>query len=160
MLLPPDISRDELLSYVRPPYPNGMLPLGSGWRIVLYAISALIAISVLIRYSPRMKRRREALAVFKDLRRSFADDGDITALASELSVLMRRVALYRFGREKTAGLNGRDWTLFLKQTGADLNEEDERLLASTAYAPASSCCDNTGGKHLLRSVQKWLEHNL
>ena len=160
MLLPPDISRDELLSYVRPPYPNGMFPLGSGWRIVLYAILALIAISVLIRYSPGTKRRREAFAVFNASRRSFANGGDITMLASELSVLMRRVALYRFGREKTAGLNGKDWILFLKQTGADLNEEDERLLASTAYAPASSCDDNAGGKHLLRSVQKWLERNL
>ena len=160
MLLPPDISRDELISYVRPLYPNGIFPLGAGWWIVLYTVSALIVIRVLIHYSPRMKRRREAFAVFKASGRSFAKSGDVAALAGELSVLMRRVALHRFGREKTAELNGEAWTGFLKQTGADLNEEDERLLALTAYAPVSSCDDNAGGKHLLRSVQKWLERNL
>lgn len=160
MLLPPDLGRDELLSYVRPLYPNGIFPLGAGWLIVLYAIAALIAIGLLIRFSPRGRRRREAFAVFRASRRSFFKNGDVAALAGELSVLMRRVALHRFGREKTAGLNGAEWTFFLRQTGADLSEEDTLLLESLAYAPASSFEDKTGGRHLLRSVQKWLERNL
>ena len=160
MLLPPDIGREELLSYLRPLYPNGIFPLGAGWRIVLSVVSGVIVICFLIYHSPRMKRRREAFSAFGELRRSFFSDGDISALAGDLSVLMRRVALHRFGREKTAGLNGRGWTDFLKQTGADLNEQDENLLAFQAYAPSVFEQNRADGKHLLRCVQKWLERNL
>lgn len=160
MLLPPDVSREDLLLYVRPLYPNGIFPLGTGWLIVFYAISGLILLGLLIYHSPRMKRRREAFTVLKAVRRDFFAQGDISALANGLSVLLRRVAVYRFGREKTADLSGWTWTDFLKRTGADLNEQDENLLAFQAYAPSSPEQDRAGGKHLLRSVQKWLECNL
>ena len=160
MLLPADITREELLSYVRPLYPNGIFPLGAGWRIVFYAVLGAIAGGWLIYRSPRMKRRREAFAAFGAMRRSFLSDGDASALAGALSVLMRRVALHRFGRDKTAGLNGREWTDFLKQTGADLDEQDERLLTEQAYAPPFFANDSADGKHLLRSVRKWLGRNL
>ena len=160
MLLPPEISREDLLSYVRPLYPNGIFPLGPGWRIVFCAVLGMAAVGVLIYNSPRRKRRREAFSVFYASKRSFLTNGDVSALAGDLSVLMRRVALARFGRERTAGLNGEEWTAFLKQTGADLNEQDQRLLAMQAYAPPLTEKKMSNGKHLLRSVQKWLERNL
>jgi hypothetical protein len=127
---------------------------------VFYAVLGAVVAGVLIYHSPRLKRRREALIAFNKLRRSFLSGGDVSVLASGLSVLMRRVALYRFGREKMAGLNGEAWINFLAKTGADLNEQDKHLLAMQAYAPPSADQDFSGGKHLLRSVQKWLEHNL
>ncbi|MBO4520372.1 MAG: DUF4381 domain-containing protein [Alphaproteobacteria bacterium] len=160
MLLPPEISREELLSYVRPLYPNGIFPLGAGWRIVFYVVLSAAVTGFLIYNSPRLKRRREAFAAFNEARSSFLTGGDTSALAGALSVLMRRVALYRFGREKTAKLNGTEWTEFLTRTGADLNERDQYLLAMQAYAPPPTDQDFSGGKHLLSSVQKWLERNL
>ena len=160
MLLPPEISREELLSYVRPLYPNGIFPLGSGWRIVFYTVLGLLIAGILMYNSPRGKRRREALSVFYASKRAFLTDGDVSALAGNLSVLMRRVALARFGRERTAALNGDEWMDFLKRTGADLDERDQQLLAMQAYAPPLSDKKTTDGKHLLRSVQKWLERNL
>ena len=160
MLLPPDVSRDDLLLYVRPLYPNGMFPLGAGWRIVFYIAAGLTLAGFLFYHSPRMKRRREAFAAFGAARRNFFEGGDVAVLSGELSVLIRRVALHRFGREKTAGLSGRTWIDFLNQTGADLNEQDENLLSFQAYAPSSPEQDEIGGRHLLCSVQKWLERNL
>ena len=160
MLLPPDIGREELLSFVRPLYPNGIFPLGAGWRIVFCIVAAMFLTGVLIYHTPRMKRRREALAVFKTIRRSFFSAGDVSVLAAELSVLMRRVAISRFGREETAALNGEKWLDFLKRTGAKLNEQDRLLLTTQAYAPVSEEKNKSGGKHLLRSVRKWLGRNL
>lgn len=160
MLLPPDIGREELLLFVRPLYPNGIFPLGSGWRIVLCIVSALFSAGVLIYHTPRMKRRREAFAAFKTARRSFLSAGDISALAADLSFLIRRVAVCRFGREKTAALNAAEWGDFLNRTGADLNERDRQLLTMQAYAPRETDKDTESGQHLLRSVQKWLRRNL
>lgn len=160
MLLPENIAREELLSYVRPLYPNEIFPLGAGWWIVLYAVLGIVSVGFLVYQSPYMKRRRDAFLAFNALKRSFFIDGDLSLLAGDLSVLMRRVALFRFGREKTAKLNGRDWIDFLRQTGADLNERDEQLLVMQAYAPPSFEKKRADGKHLLRSVQKWLERNI
>lgn len=160
MLLPPDIGREELLSFVRPLYPNGIFPLGAGWRMVFYAAAALFLTGALIYHTPRMRRRREAFAVFRTVRNSFLSAGDLPVLAAELSVLMRRVAVSRFGREKTSALNGREWLSFLERTGADLNERDQQLLTEQAYAPSLKDEEKSDGKHLLCSVRKWLRRNL
>ena len=98
--------------------------------------------------------------MFEMTGRSFAESGNVSALAAELSVLMRRVALSRFGRGETAGLNGTAWIGFLERTGADLNERDRQLLSFQAYAPPDSSFDKAAGKHLLNAVRKWLERNL
>ena len=160
MLLPPDIDRNELLTYVRPPYPNGIFPLGTGWQIMLFVVVAGFLVFFLFYRGSRMKRRREAFFALAMSRRSFLDGGDLSALAGDLSVLMRRVALFRFGRKKTAGLNGREWVDFLNETGAVLNEKDRELLIRQAYAPPFRDQDDSAGKHLLGSVQKWLERNI
>lgn len=158
--LPDRASPEELLSLVRPPYPNGIFPLGAGWPIVFCVLGGVALAGILFYNSPSAKRRREAFAVFNDLRRDFLNGGDISALACGLSILMRRAALARFGREKTADLNGRAWTDFLERTGADLNGQDRRLLESQAYAPPARDEDFKRGRHLLASARKWLEKNL
>ena len=137
--LPDQASPEELLSFVRPLYPNGIFPLGPGWRIILCVLIGFVLAKILLYYTPSAKRRREAFAVLNTLRRRFSDDKDISMLACGLSVLMRRAALARFGREKTAGLNAEKWIDFLERTGADLNEQDRYLLKNQAYAPPSLC---------------------
>lgn len=158
--LPPQASPEELLSLVRPLYPNEIFPLGSGWRIVFYTLIGLVLAGFLFYNSPRMKRRREAFYVYDELRRCYFDDADISALSAGLSVLMRRVALHRFGREQTADLQGTSWTAFLNQTGAELDETDTQLLENQAYAPSLRENDLKRGRHLLTSVRRWLEKNL
>lgn len=158
--LPDQTSPEELLSFVRPLYPNGIFPLGLGWQIVFYALGGFVLAGILLYNSPPAKRRREAFAVFNALRRRFLENGDVSMLAGGLSVLMRRAALARFGREKTANLNGRAWIDFLKQTGADLDERDKQLLENQAYAPPLRDADFTRGRHLLSAAHKWLEKNL
>ena len=161
MISLPDQARpEELLSYVRPLYPNGIFPLGPGWQIVFYVLIGFILGGVLFYNSPLMKRRREAFEVFNSLRHRFVKDRDISALAADLSVLIRRTALSRFGREETAELNGRAWTDFLEKTGAKLNDQDKQLLENQAYAPSYCEEDLIRGRHLLSAVRKWLGKNL
>ena len=158
--LPKQASPEELLTFVRPLYPNGIFPLGSGWQIVFYVLGGFIVAGILFYNCPLMKRRREVFAVFDILRHRFFKDGNISVLAAELSILMRRTALIHYGREKTALLSGRAWTDFLERTGADLSEEDKRLLENQAYAPPVYDSNFERGRHLLLSVRKWLEKNI
>ncbi len=158
--LPPQAGTEELIAMMRPPYPDGFFPLGAGWTAVFWAVAGIVSAAVLIYNSPRMRRRREAFDCLKSARRAFFDTGDVSGLAAQVSVLLRRAALHRFGRTRTAGLSGRDWTDFLRDTGARLNEEDVFLLENQAFAPADFENDLRRGRHFLVSARKWLEKNL
>ncbi len=158
--LPDQASPEELLSYVRPLYPNGIFPLGPGWLIVFCVLGGFVLAGILVYNSPFARRRREAFNAFDVLRRNFFENGDLSVLAADVSVLMRRTALVRFGRGKTAGLIGREWTDFLQRTGADLNEQDKQLLENQAYAPPLYDEDLARGRHLLTTARQWLEKNL
>ncbi len=154
------LTEQELLACVRPPYPNAFFPLGAGARAVLIVLAGAWVLSRLYRLTPKYKRRAEAIAALDAAGRRYMKQGDASALASDVSVVLRRSSLARFGREKTAGLNGRNWTDFLERTGADLNERDRFLLQETAFAPFEPDGDLKDGRHLIATARKWLEKNL
>lgn len=159
--LPPGIKNEELLSYVRPLYPNGVFPLAPGWQIVIAAVVCLGAAGYLFHNRLRARRRRKAFSVLDSLRSSFAQDRDVSALASGVSVLLKRSALVCFRDEETAGLQGAQWTAFLIRTGAELDDGEKTLLEKQAYAPA--CPDGLmyeQGERLIETAKKWMELNL
>lgn len=159
--LPPEIKNEELLSYLRPLYPNGVFPLAPGWQIVIAAAVCLGAAGYLFHNRLRARRRRRAFSVLDDLRVSFARDRDISALASGVSVLLKRSALVCFREEDTAGLQGAQWTAFLVRTGIELDDGEKMLLEEQAYAPA--CSDGLmyeKGERLIETAKKWMELNL
>lgn len=159
--LPENLGREELLALLRPLYPNGIFPLAPGWWIVMTVCSAVAAGAYLFGTGFRMRRRRRAFTVLAELRQSFSRDGDISALSAGVSILLRRSALSRFGREATANLEGAAWLSFLERTGAVLTEEEKTLLTAQAYAPpcrGEECRER--GERLVRSAENWMRRNL
>ncbi len=159
-MIPLPSTEQELLACVRPLYPDAFFPLGTGARVALTVLAGTWAVGRLYRLTPKYKRRAEAFAALDDAERRYAEQRDAAALASDVSVVLRRGSLARFGREKTAGLNGRDWTDFLERTGADLNERDKFLLRETAFAPSEPDGDPADGRHLVAAARGWVEKNL
>lgn len=159
--LPEGIKNEELLSYIRPLYPNGVFPLAPGWQIVFAAAVCFGAAGYLFYNRLRARRRRKAFSVLAGLEASFARDHDISALACGISVLLKRSALVCFRDEETAGMQGAQWTAFLIRTGADLADGEKMLLEEQAYAPA--CSDDLmyeRGERLIKTAKKWMELNL
>lgn len=81
--------------------------------------------------------RWEAAQVLRDLRRRLTHGDDPKALAGELSELMRRIAMARFGRPACAGLTGNDWLSWLAKHDPNGFAWDERgrILIDAPYAP-------------------------
>lgn len=159
--LPENINKEELLSYLRPLYPNGLFPLAAGWQILIGMTLAAFLVTFLYYQSAPVRRRRRAYSVLKELSDSFSETSDISALSSGISILLKRISLVRFGNEKVADLKGQDWTSFLNETGAGLSDEGKRLLADQAFAPMcqdSSCREE--GERLIFSAQRWMRQNL
>ncbi len=93
-------------------------PLAPGWWLMLIAILAIIFV-ILWRYSQRKNRavQHAALKSLNQLDKRFHTDHDIKTLLTELSILLRRVAIASFPPHRVAGLTGAAWLRFLDETG-------------------------------------------
>jgi len=99
------------------PEPVSWWPPAPGWWIVLLLSLAavVLVISYLRKYWLQRRYRRVALRELGNF--SFNDNNNNQALLEEMTVLLRRVAIQTYGREKVAPLTGESWLAFLDSTG-------------------------------------------
>ena len=115
-------------------------PPTPGWWI-LAALMLAIAIGLFVGYRRRQRDnwRRSALAELARLRQQHAAKPSAAHhIVSELSVLLRRVAISCFPRAEVAMLSGENWLAFLDRSmskGATFQSESGRLLAVAPYLP-------------------------
>ena len=133
--------------------PVGLWPLAPGWWLLLGGVLLggwllFVVARFLWRYpffTWHHAARRRLLA----LRRRVGVEPD-SAIAAELSELLRRIAIAREGRESCAGLAGPDWLDWLSENdpaGFDWRESGKILLARP-YAPP----DTGGDAETLRGL--------
>lgn len=81
--------------------------------------------------------RWDAAASLRSLRRRAHEGQDPKQTAGELSELLRRIAMARWGRESCAGLHGDDWLAWLaaKDPAGFPWVQRGRLLVTAPYAP-------------------------
>ncbi|ESQ11723.1 MAG TPA: DUF4381 domain-containing protein [Chromatiaceae bacterium] len=128
---------------------NPWWPPAPGWWLLLAAL-ALLALA-LWRFDliwrlrvpiPMVTLGNWRWDASRELRRLRRDAGSASAkqTASELSELLRRIAIARQGRDSCAGLHGRDWLSWLSAhdpKGFDWQAQG-RLLLETPYAPPTT----------------------
>ena len=123
-------------------------PLAPGWWLVL---ATLVALAFAIYHWRTILRLRvpipgitlgtwrwDAAAQLRALRRRARDGQDAKTTAGELSELLRRVAMARWGRGSCAGLNAEEWLAWLTAkdpTGFPWEVRGQALITAP-YAPA------------------------
>jgi len=108
----PDLSQ---LRDIHLPAPVSWWPPAPGWWALL-ALVLIVAGLVVWFYRRRRRNRWRAIALNELARlRTTQPEG----LLSDLSVLLRRVAISRFPRREVAALTGEDWLAFLDRTLGD-----------------------------------------
>jgi len=121
------------------PEPVSWWPPAPGWWLLLGSVLlAFIVFWFVLFHRRRNAWRRTALDTLKHLRKQY-QSGQFSPqpVVSELSVLMRRVAISCFPREQAAQLNGEAWLEFLdryRRSGAAFKTELGRLLVVAPYA--------------------------
>jgi len=141
------------------PPPVGWWPPALGWWLLALAVLLLgIGLWLLLRWYRRGRVRRAARAALEHLFAEHSRHGNDGRLLSELSVLLRRIALSRFPRRDIARLSGAPWLAFLDQAleGSRLAEGFSRgpgqVLAEGPYTPSAEL-DAAALKRLCRA---WL----
>lgn len=91
-------------------------PLAPGWWLLITALLVLAAMVLAWRHwlwLPGGGWKADALRRLRSVRSRLGRD-DVRALAGELSELVRRIAMARFGRKSCAGLVGEQWLSWLQ----------------------------------------------
>jgi hypothetical protein len=148
----------ELRDIHLPPKPP-LWPPALGWWVasVLVVIALVFLVRYVLRATRLRRRRRVVLSELAELQQRFACQGDPSALAEQLSILLRRVALARYPREQVAGLQGGAWLHFLDETGGDgrFSKGPGKVLASAPYVPHAKLDPGP----LLALAQDWIRRN-
>ncbi|MBI2379304.1 MAG: DUF4381 domain-containing protein [Gammaproteobacteria bacterium] len=151
----------ETLSQLRDiqlPPPVSAWPPAPGWWLLGLLVLALSAVA--LRWLWRRRRGRlaanQALKELAAIEARYASCGDRRALASELSVLLRRTALAYHRDPIVAGLTGEDWLAFLDAQGGAgrFAEGPGRYLVEAPYRPDLEW----DAPALLTLVRQWLRH--
>ena len=129
-------------------------PLATGWWL-LFALLALVFISLWMirKIKSRRRLRKEALGELREIEDRFNEHQNFQQLASEVSILLRRIAISRFPRTDVAGLNGKAWIDFLNRQANVFNVEVSNTVIEAPYQ--KEC--NFNGSLLITASRVWIQ---
>jgi hypothetical protein len=156
----PDPQQALQLRDIHLPGNPGWWPPAPGWWLVAViglALLAWLTIVALRRYRVH-RRRRRILSELAGLERELASEPTPDALA-RMAVLLRRLALTRFPRERVAGLSGSAWLGFLDETGGSgrFAAGPGRVLGAGPYQ--RSLPSDLDAPRLVALVREWVATN-
>lgn len=118
------------------PEPVSWWPLAPGW----WALACLAVVTFLCLLIVRQYRRRSlkqaALRELAMLQETHSDENSVQSLATEVGVLIRRVALGLPGGKQYANVHGQQWSDYLAAMPTGMSVPTAQLLAAAPYADA------------------------
>ena len=135
-------------------------PLAIGWYLIILLLLTLAFVGH--HYwklrERRVKPRREAISKLQQLKKRYERDGDLVAVAIELSMLLRRAALAAFPQVEVASLRDEKWLNFLDNSGRTdaFSTGAGRVLISAPYQRNA----NFSAEDVFNLVDDWIRVNL
>lgn len=129
----------DLLSQLRDiHYPNAISfwPPAIGWYISCGFFLFCVLLSFILYYWYRKKTQMRRLLLQKISQLKMSAGEKEASIFAELSVLLKRAALYAFPREEVASLYGKAWLEFLDKTSNNNNAFTQgtgKILAAAPY---------------------------
>lgn len=135
----------------------GWWPPAPGWWLIALLFVVVVVLLVRLRRRRRRGWEYEARALMRDLR-GRAEEGDPRGVAGELSELLRRIAMVRFGRQACAGLTGSRWLEWLEahDPASFPWTRSGRALVDLPYAPEGGRVDGAALHPLFQAAESWL----
>jgi hypothetical protein len=131
-------------------------PAPGWWLLPLLIAGAILGVRwYRRRHGARHRMREQALRELEHIETRFGRRDDERQTLQHLSMLLRRVAVNRYPRERVASLTGQRWLQFLDGVtgGTGFSEGPGRALADAPYKPAAAA----NIPDLLDLCRHWLE---
>ncbi len=129
---------DQTGKLIEPP-PVAFSFSAPGWYVVgaLILLFVLTAICLVIRQYRSNRYRRDALRYLSEKEKELSAQNALDTMVYETHMLIKRIAMSRYGRGKVSGLKGGQWISFINSTWRErsFNDRDGQLLSSDIYKP-------------------------
>jgi len=138
------------------PEPPSIWPLAYGWNMTMLLITIVLGYILykIVKKWIRFRAKRIAIKKIDILKSNASTESNVIQIAT-LSILLRRVGLAYFNREKIAGLTGINWLEFLDETG-DTDEFTKGVGKLLITAPYQKHV-NHDLSELMDIVKHWVE---
>lgn len=114
--LPTNIQAGLALRDIHLPTPIQWWPLAPGWYgLVLVLLGGIAGIIYLFFFRKHQRVKRDAQRLLKTYILSYQQGAAVEVVCSQISELLRRVAIYYYPRENIAGLEGDTWLNLLQE---------------------------------------------
>ncbi|HEC84115.1 MAG TPA: DUF4381 domain-containing protein [Thioploca sp.] len=137
-------------------------PPAPGWWVLLGLIVLTLIVSLLIyRHRSQQKKRRNDWRIVA--RKEWLALRPLHAPPREqmtfLSVLLRRVAVQRHGRDACAGLSGEHWLTWLTKHDPQSFDwtQSGRILIELPYTPPDAPIDDSQVDKVYRAIRAWID---
>ena len=137
-------------------------PLAPGWWWIIGTIALVLLLAGIrywLRYSGIMPGwRGDARRQLRNLKRALRR-GEPREVAGGLSILMRRIAIARSGRDQAAGLAGEDWLAWLEQDDRSGFKwsKGAAVLVEAPYMPPELEVNHKDVARLINAAMRWVD---
>lgn len=136
-------------------------PPAIGWWIVIAVILLLIfgfSIRTIRKHAFQRSWRNSVLKQLTSMEYGL-DESTGQKTATDLSELIRRIAINQYGRNQCAGLYGKQWLAWLKQHDPKYFdwEQQGQLLLDAPYAPEGKQFSPAQVKVLIEATKEWVK---
>ncbi|MQT14987.1 DUF4381 domain-containing protein [Segnochrobactrum spirostomi] len=141
------------------PQPVPFWPPAPGWWILAGLIVLALIAAAIYEWRRRQTLGYRALRALEAIEKDSEHYRDAHAAAAASALLIRRIVVTRFGRERLAGLTGDRWQTFLSEGKNGLPAEVSRLVAVAAYAPPGGAGVSVERATVFEAVRGWIRGN-
>lgn len=140
----------DAIAYSKPDF----FPLAIGWWIVLFSLIVFtILLFFIVKYYLQSNPKVHA---FKILNRIYSKNLTPAQMGVEISKLLKRIAIYKFGRESTASLSDTEWRIFIDNMAPSVFPNKILLfITSASWAPPQNKVA-ISKEDLYNSTKKWI----
>lgn len=148
----PEIDLSPLKDVHLPPEPL-FFPPAIGWWLIMGVILTFSLLMILFFYFWKLSPKRYALRLLKKIE---VQKLPLAETGVQLDVLLKRVALIAFPREKVASLSHKEWADFLIHHGnGTLSAEQADFIVSSVYLPHQKAVAISTEK-LYNAIKEWI----
>ncbi len=143
------------------PDPVSSWPPAIGWWLLAIALLAsLIALAYLLwRYVKKNHYRRMAIKALAQIQQEYNDKKNASIYLNNINILLKKVSVIYYQKERIAKLTGETWLAFLDET-ADTNHFSSgpgKILATAPYqAPAEIEVGSKDADGLYQCASYWI----
>ena len=139
----------------------GCWPLAIGWWLIIFSTVLMLGFLVFIYINKKKYKTSWLYIAYNDL---MALENSLAAqsnkyVITELSLLLRQIAVKKYPREVCASISGTAWLVWLKAHDPKQFNwvEHGRVLVLGPYSPNLSDIENAELKILINAAKKWVK---